>query len=732
MDRVDIMATMEQDSLVSDDHSLVSNDGSIQDPGQSGALPKLIPGSVIPGTRLKIVRWLGQGGVGVVFEVRHLDIERRYAAKLLNLARNPKRTLRFREEARTISQLGSPFIIEVFDFQELPDGRLMFLMELIEGPSLSVRCRDHGPIELARLLGLARQVCKGLDDAHTRGFVHRDIKPDNIMVGLDANGREQVKLVDFGLATLQGSSRNRNRGGTPAYMSPEQCQGLDLDVRTDIYSLGVSLYELSCGRLPFEGDDEKIVRQAHLDDTPTPPSTRGGPELPAEFDALILRCMAKLPEERYESAAELEAALIELQLGLGLRTAWDELPPPALEDPRRQAHLEQGLADLRSQDRRRARRRRWIGVGLVALVVVSAGLGLRAQQDALDAARKLENDELEQLRERAEAAASLARWVYPGVSDPEGETSLKVVLEVEAKTITEADELAGELREQFASTLVALGDTYWDVDGGQGFATEFYIQALIFVPDHPRARERTQLRPTALIGLSERAAKGEFERSELAAVKTLETLAVGDPNTRRADLQRLIDEDALPPRDAADLARVLRSHSQTAEPELVASAPKPTPAETGEALPESESAEPLDTEPDALPPTKGPQAGSSASGASKTLSKQAKAAYDRGETSKAERLYRQALTKSSRNTDALVGLHRINFDRGDFREALDFAERAVTLRPKQGNLRIYAGDSCVKVHDYKRARKHYNEAKQLGVASATKRLSMLAEKTGSG
>ena len=188
-------------------------------------LPKLAIGSIIPDTRLRIVRWLGQGGMGVVFEVEHLDIERRYAAKLLNVAKSPARTRRFREEARTISQIGSPWIVEIFDFKELPDGRLMYLMELVPGPSLYALQRDEGPPSVPRLLGLARQVCKGLHDAHADGFVHRDIKPENIMLGVDEHGREQVKLVDFGLAGCWQARRSRTTAGRRHTCRPSNVSG---------------------------------------------------------------------------------------------------------------------------------------------------------------------------------------------------------------------------------------------------------------------------------------------------------------------------------------------------------------------------------------------------------------------------------------------------------------------------------------------------------------------------
>jgi serine/threonine protein kinase len=381
-------------------------------------VPKLNVGSTIPGTRLRIIRWLGQGGMGVVFEVRHLDIERRYAAKLLSIAKNPARTRRFRDEARTISQIGSPWIVEIFDFKELADGRLMYVMELVPGPSLYALQRDEGPLPLPRLLGLARQVCKGLHDAHAVGFIHRDIKPENIMLGVDAEGREQVKLVDFGLAALLEGPKIANNSGTPAYMSPEQCRGLDADERTDIYSLGATLYELACGQLPFDGPDERTVRASHLGTQPRPPSERFPGSIPPGLDQIILRCMAKQPSDRYASAAELEAALIELQLELRVRTPFDDLPTPKLEDARRQRRLDEGLLHLRSSEQQAERRRMLVGVTLLLVVAVSAAIGWKYEAQGREQAMSLGQREIETLSNRARSAAARASWVYPPSTDP--------------------------------------------------------------------------------------------------------------------------------------------------------------------------------------------------------------------------------------------------------------------------------------------------------------------------
>ncbi|HVI03666.1 MAG TPA: serine/threonine-protein kinase, partial [Enhygromyxa sp.] len=336
------------------------------EPGPNERQCKLTPGTVIADTRLEIVRWLGEGGMGSVFEVRHLDIDRHFAVKLLHRSESVARARRFRREAKTIGNIGSPWVVEIFDFKELHDGRLLYLMELVDGPSLLDRQRERGTIEFARLIGLARQICKGLADAHARGFIHRDIKPENIMLATDADGREHVKIVDFGLAGLLAEPNESSRAGTPAYMSPEQCKGEPADARTDIYSLGVTLYELACGTLPFLRETADAVRDDHVRKQPAPPSSVT-PSLPRRFDRLVLRCLAKQPEQRFANAAEVEAALIDLQLELGLQTEWDDLPAPDIGEPRRHA-LELGLARLRRNRQRERSRRTMLVLALASLI----------------------------------------------------------------------------------------------------------------------------------------------------------------------------------------------------------------------------------------------------------------------------------------------------------------------------------------------------------------------------
>jgi tetratricopeptide (TPR) repeat protein len=705
----------------------------IEDPEPEEEPPaKLTPGAIIPDTRLQIVRWLGQGGMGAVFEVRHLDIDRHFAIKLLHQSQSVARARRFRREAKTIGNLGSPWIVEVFDFKELPDGRLMYLMELVEGRSLHEHQREIGALPLAAVIGLARQLCKGLADAHGRGVIHRDIKPENVMLTTDADGRERVKIVDFGLAGLLAEPNESSRAGTPTYMSPEQCKGEPADARTDLYSLGVTLYELACGRLPFTGSTERQLREAHVYQQPEPPSAKLGDEsraLPAAFDELVLRCMAKDPNDRFANAAELEAALIELQIGRRLRTDWDELPAPKVDEKRRQ-RLEQGLTLLREDAQRSRRKRMFLGAALASLVGLSAAVGwIAGAESRAEAAAQLEA-ELHALREQIREAAQAGRWIYPLVEQPEDETAYRLLQKLEALGSPQALEMGRQLRSEIAADLVRLGDAYWNREGGESYAREYYAQAQLFQPDEPHARQRSGLSPARAEILGERAATGEFETYELEAAEPLVALAATDEQSVIAALDAL-DTSRLSATNAAAIDR-LRGVDHNDQDRVMLAVRHGGAPIIGEPISSQDAATAVEPAPaneahdDAKPE---PIAGRDRSTA-KTLVTSGKAAYQTGDLDEAKRAFHRALAADGSNLEALIGLHRIHFDRGDFKDALTYAKKALTLRPKRGDLNLYVGDSCMKVLDYGCARSHYQRAAEAGDSRAPARLRMLDDRLG--
>jgi len=267
----------------------------------------------------RVLRKIGEGGMGAVYAAVHPVIGKRVAIKVLapHIAKHPELVRRFVDEARAVNKIGHPNIVDIFSFGWLPDQRHYFAMEYLEGQNLADRMKA-GPIatdEARRLLG---QICSALEAAHQTGIVHRDLKPDNIWVAQPRHGESFAKLIDFGIAKLLGdgdAGAHTVTGaimGTPAYMAPEQCRGVGVGPRADVYALGVILYEMFTGRTPFQGSFVELITQ-HLSDTPPPPS-RHAPIAPA-LERLILSCMEKDPEKRPASPAmlrqQLEAALAE-------------------------------------------------------------------------------------------------------------------------------------------------------------------------------------------------------------------------------------------------------------------------------------------------------------------------------------------------------------------------------------------------------------------------------------
>ena len=259
---------------------------------------------------------IGTGGMGQVFRAVHIHLAREAAIKVLhaNLATEPGFQARFLKEARAIASLKHPNIVAVHDFGEQA-GSLYLVMELIDGGSLRqlllAQTTAQAGLPLWTGMDLVRQTADGLALAHAQGMVHRDIKPDNLLLSDTLGGNPVIKITDFGLVRLAESGTMTATGmvlGTAAYMSPEQCQGVELDGRSDLYSLGVVLYEVATGYVPFQAKTLSAAVYNHVQVAPPPPRTVR-PGLPPELDQIILRCLAKRPEERYGSAAELSSAL---------------------------------------------------------------------------------------------------------------------------------------------------------------------------------------------------------------------------------------------------------------------------------------------------------------------------------------------------------------------------------------------------------------------------------------
>ena len=263
---------------------------------------------------------LGEGGMGAVYLAEHPGIGRQVAIKVLRseLGRDEQSLARFINEARAANSIRHPNIIEILDSGVTENGISYLVMELLRGESLTARIKRKGRLAPSEAVALVMQTASALGAAHAKGIVHRDLKPDNLFVVPDeANpGREHIKVLDFGIAKLQTTApggfvktRTGSLMGTPIYMSPEQCLGTkEVDRRSDIYSLGAILYELTTGRPPFLSEGFGALLDMHLNQPPRPPR-QIEPNISPGLEAVMLRMLAKKPEDRFQSMAEVESVL---------------------------------------------------------------------------------------------------------------------------------------------------------------------------------------------------------------------------------------------------------------------------------------------------------------------------------------------------------------------------------------------------------------------------------------
>ena len=318
----------------------------------------------------RILERLGEGGMGTVYKAEDTRLRRTVALKFLpeRFALTSEDRERFLREAQAAAALDHPNICTIFEIDEA-GGRPFLAMAFVEGRSLDQRIAE-GPLELREALEVARQAADGLRTAHAKGIVHRDIKSSNLMLAAGASGRPQVKLLDFGLAQLAGRSKLTRADsimGTVAYMSPEQTQGDKVDARTDVWSLGVVLYEMVAGELPFKGHYDQAMLYSILNEQPEPLTSLRS-RLPVELDWIIDKCLAKNPAERYQSMDDLMLDLATLEKKLSsprlsiqqTKTGASGSTPPAVAEP---------LAEVRKW-----KRLALAAAGVAAALAIAAGL----------------------------------------------------------------------------------------------------------------------------------------------------------------------------------------------------------------------------------------------------------------------------------------------------------------------------------------------------------------------
>ena len=741
-------------------------------PDNDGVTIKLQVGKTVPGTRYRIIRWLGEGGMGVVYLAEHADIGKPVALKILrfDLSQQPRATRVFRDEARTASKIGSRHIVDIFDFGELSDGRLFFCMEVVEGNDL-VLGDTNSWMNLERLIPIVRQICKGLHAAHEADIVHRDIKPENILVTSFEGRADGVKILDFGISAMlsAGSGQEGSIAGTPLYMAPEQALGAAFDRRLDIYAVGCLIYELVVGRPPFIADDLAELLRQQIEDAPAPfADVVPDRSIPAELQKLVFRCLEKEPENRFRDMAELEASICEMQISLGIITAWDDLPPPDDIDEDRRTTILAGMPNPLDIEEPKKRGNILAFVGIAALGLALAGSWAfgpdTSSQDGIAI--------VEEIVIQARNAASRQRYVYPSIREPNAPTALTSVMALEGLDGVASEpgqQRASTLRGEFADALIEVGDRFWSDDATRSIARDYYLKAVVFDSTRDVAFERAGVTLGQFAEFQAQARRADFSNAVLLAGQFGSALAIEDTQERDALLMETL-EVGEPLSLVGQATRIRAAKNVGVSTTVLKALAKPTPlsdAETASSGAEEDdlggdatgepAAEGGDTSTGAESDTmaggpeeaadaavEAPEASTSTPKVvtkkrtsrandpekSKQLAAAGAAALSAGNRTRAAQLFHQALSYNQRNGTALMGLSDVYFDTGRPQQAVTYAERAVRTAPSSARYRIKLGDALFKVLRYQEALVEYRKAKQLGSKRATSRIEKVNTKLG--
>jgi serine/threonine protein kinase/tetratricopeptide (TPR) repeat protein len=710
---------------------------------------RLLAGKPIPGTRYRLLRWLGEGGMGVVYEAEHIDIERRVALKILRaeLSERSDTAQVFREEARAAARAGSKNNVEIFDFGELPDGRLFFCMELLSGTDLATLTEKE--IEPPRTIAVLRQICKGLGAAHKAGIVHRDIKPENVILVTHEGRRDMVKIVDFGVAAILDARRDGGGpiAGTPQYMAPEQINGGEFDARLDIYAVGCLAYEMLVHHPPFTQENLADVLLSHLNTPPPPPLTVLPSAEPKSLEAVIMRCLEKDPTKRYANMAELEVAICEAQIAAGIITEWDDLPLPDI-DPERRAALLSRMPSAQVIDPNARRRWLWPSVAAVLALAVTGLLLilLRAPEVPPEVM-----EQIERISQQAREAASKGRYVMaPHSGDSVALLAVRELEGLEGAGEGLADERGGVLRKEFSNQLVTFADKFYQQDATRSLAYEYYDWAMMFDDTNARARELASRSAGERKDLIDRMMAGKLSEGELAAMVVATEMVNPDEQQRKAGMSRLLADNRMPLSKKMALAEAARGAGVDVPadpPPDTKAEPDPPPATTATPEPDPPTPDPPEVEPGKKTPSKPSKKkdggsdelaeGELESGAAKRdpakaseLAGQGSAALQSGRRSEAEALFNQAISFDRKNAEALAGLSDIWFDRGSSQKAQRFAEQAVSFAPNNGTYRVKLGDAYYAALRYRDALTQYEKAQQLGDPKAAQRIAKVKTKLG--
>jgi hypothetical protein len=284
--------------------------------------------------RYRLEKRIGRGGMGEVWVAYHEQLERNVALKILvpDAGTDPQTIARFEREVMATAELTHPNTVRIYDHGVTEDGLWYYAMELLTGEDLGTLVRKQGPLPPARALYLVRQLARAMAEAHAHGIIHRDIKPENIFITTLGGEVDFVKVLDFGIAKFdRADSGNLTTtgfvAGTPAYVAPEITTGGPADARTDVYGIGGTLYYALTGTIPFRSDNARELFYKHLQEPLERPSSRIGEPIPADLEEVVMRSMAKLPEQRFAHAGELVAALDACDVA----TAWR--PPARQSEP---------------------------------------------------------------------------------------------------------------------------------------------------------------------------------------------------------------------------------------------------------------------------------------------------------------------------------------------------------------------------------------------------------------